>query len=83
MNKEDYLNKLRNNPIFKTVLSKASSDEERRAIKAYTEDFLMKFLKNVSEPGEKLKKDDPDALQKAYKEIEKEIIKNDTKENSE
>lgn len=82
MKKEDYLNLLRNNPIFQSALSKASSDEERRAIKAYTEDFLMKFLKEVFEPGEKLKKNDPDAIQKAYKEIEKEIVKKSDNESN-
>ena len=80
MKKEDYLNMLRNNPIFQSVLSKASSDEERRAIKAYTEDFMMRFYKNVFEPADKLKQQDPDALKNAYTEIENDLIKN--KENN-
>lgn len=82
MKKEEYLNLLRNNPIFQMVLEKASSDEERRAIKAYTEDFMMKFYKNIFEPAEKIKKNDPEALKNAYTEIEKDLIK-EKKDNKE
>lgn len=79
MKKEEYLNILRNNPIFQTVLSKAASEEEKRAIQAYTEDFMMKFYKGIFEPVEKLKQNDPDSLKNIYTKAENELIK-DSKE---
>jgi hypothetical protein len=80
MKKEDYLNMLRNNTFFQMVLSRATNDEEKRAIKAYTEDFMMKFYKNVFEPIDTMKQDDPDTLKKTYVDAENEIVSKDNKE---
>lgn len=85
MKKEDYLKLLRDNPIFQKVLSMSSSEEEKRAIKAYTEDFMMKFFKDVYEPALKSKINESDSLKNTIKEIEKDIVKKDEsqQENSE
>lgn len=80
MKKEEYLNLLRNNKLYQIILSKASSDEEKRAIKAYTEDFMMKFYTNVFSPISTLKKNDPDALKKIYSDVDDEIISKHNKE---
>lgn len=65
------------------VLSRATSDDERRAIKAYTEDFMMKFYRNVFEPMETAKQTDPESLKKMYEDVEKEIVSKDSKESEE
>lgn len=83
MKKEEYLSLLRNNPMFQTVLSNASSEEEKRAIKAYTEDFMMKFYKNVFEPMEAANLSNPDVLKKVYTDVENEIVSKDVKESKE
>ena len=83
MKKEEYLNLLRNNTFFQMVLSRATSDDERRAIKAYTEDFMMKFYRNVFEPMETAKQTDPESLKKMYEDVEKEIVSKDSKESEE
>jgi uncharacterized protein YjgD (DUF1641 family) len=75
MKKEDFLKQLRGNDVFKELLSRASSDAERRAIKAYTEDFMMNFVSNVLEPAAKELEKDPEAMKKACLEIEKELLK--------
>lgn len=74
MKKEDYLKLLRENDVFKTVLSQATSDAERRAIKAYTEDFMVKFFTQVYEPVAQALEKDPEAVKNAYLEIGKELI---------
>lgn len=72
--RDDHLKLLHENDIFKTVLSKAASDEERRAIKAYTEHFYMNVFNNLLSPLTTAIQNDPDALKKAFLEIEKELI---------
>jgi len=74
MKKEDYLKQLRENDVFKTVLSKATSDAERRAIKAYTEDFMVKFFNQVYEPISHALQNDPEGIKNAYLEITSELI---------
>ena len=83
MKKEEYLNMLRNNTFFQAVLSRATNDDEKSAIKAYTEDFMMKFYKNVFEPMEAVKQSDPDILKKVYTDVENEIVNKDVKESKE
>jgi hypothetical protein len=75
MTRDEYLKMLRDNETFQQVMKLSSSDAERRAIKAYTEDFMMKFYRDVFEPVEKATKNDPEALKNAYLEFEKELIK--------
>lgn len=74
MKKEEYLKLLKDDEIFKAVLSKATNESERRAIKAYTEDFMMKFFTDVFEPVSKATSSDPEALKKAISEIERDLI---------
>jgi hypothetical protein len=74
MKKEDYLKLLRENEVFKAVLSQATSDTERRAIKAYTEDFMVKFFNQVYEPVTQALEKEPEAIKNAYQEISSELI---------
>ena len=41
MKKEDYVKKLHEDKAFQNVLGMARSDSDRRAIKAFTEEFVM------------------------------------------
>ena len=50
MNRDEVLKKLREDPVFKAVLAAAKTSEERRMIKAYAEEFLLNFHRNVFEP---------------------------------
>jgi uncharacterized protein YjgD (DUF1641 family) len=74
MKKEDFLKQLRSNEVFKELLSRASNDAERRAIKAYTEDFMVNFVSNVLDPVTKVLEKDPEAMKKTYLEIEKDLL---------
>ena len=78
MKREDYIKILNENEIYKEVLKQASDPAERRFIKAYTEDFINKFFKNVVEPTKEILEKDPDALNKAILEIEKDLINNNS-----
>ena len=73
MKKEEYLRMLRDNDVFKNVLSQSKDDKERRFIKAYAEDFLMSFY-NVYHHIHVETQKDPDALKKAFLEIENDLI---------
>ena len=75
LKREDYIKSLRENEVFKEILSRASSDAERRMIKAYSEEFLNQFFGNVVEPIASELKKNPDALKNAAQEIEKDLIK--------
>jgi len=72
--RDDYIKGLRENEIFQEVLKRASSDTERRVIKAYAEEFLNAFFNNVVEPISKEIQKDPNAIKNAAAEIEKELI---------
>lgn len=72
--REDYIKGLRENEIFQEVLKRASSDTERRVIKAYTEEFLNVFFNNVVEPISKEVQKDPNVIKNIAVEIEKELI---------
>lgn len=74
MKKEDYLKALRGDEVFKKVLSQATSEQERRAIKAYTEDFVINFFNNIVKPINEAMEKDPDLLKKVYDEIENGLI---------
>lgn len=74
MKKEDYLKALRNDDVFKKVLSQATSEQEKRAIKAYTEDFIVNFFDNVVKPLNEAMQKDPELLKKVYDEIENGLI---------
>lgn len=73
--KKEYLKRLREDPVYQSTLSKASTDSEKRMIKAYTEDFYMKFYDGVFGPLRELLEKDPDALNKAVSEIRESLIK--------
>lgn len=42
--KKEYLEQLASNELFKQSLAKASSDEERRRIKAFAEDVFLSII---------------------------------------
>jgi hypothetical protein len=70
MKREEYIKLLRDNEDFKAALQRVSSPAERQAIKAYTEDFMMKFYNGVLRPIEEIKKADPEALKNAVLEVD-------------
>lgn len=72
--REEALNELRNNAAFKLVLSKASSDSERRAIKAYTEDFFVKFYKQLYDPMVHAAAKDPDFIKNSCIKMDEGLI---------
>ena len=74
MKKEDYLKALRTDDAFKKVLLQATSEQERRAIKAYAEDFVINFFNNIVKPINEAMEKDPDLLKKVYDEIENGLI---------
>lgn len=78
MKREDYIKMLNDNEIYKSVLKQAADPSEKRMISAYAEDFINKFFNNVFEPVSKILENDPDALNKAITEIEKDLISNNS-----
>lgn len=74
MKKEEYLKLLRENDVFKSVLSQSKDDKERRFIRAYAEDFMMTFYNDIFHHVQNALEKDPEALKKAYLEIEKDLI---------
>lgn len=74
LKKDEYLKLLRDNESFKSALSRTTDEKERRAIKAYTEDFFMNFYNNVFSPLARILEEDPEAINKAVLEIKNELI---------
>jgi hypothetical protein len=74
MKKEDYLKLLNENEVYKEVLKKATDPNEKRVISAHAEDFIIKFFRDFVDPALKALEKDPDILNKAYSEIEKDLI---------
>lgn len=76
MKKEEYIKLLNDDPAYKICLSKATSASEKRIISAYAEDFINKFFREVVEPTKKILEKDPEALNKAYLEVQNDLINN-------
>lgn len=74
MKKDEMLKMLRDNETYRQVLSLATDDKERQLIKAYTEDFLLKFYRSVAEPAVAARAQDPDILNKTYQKLSEELI---------
>lgn len=74
MKKEDFIKHLRDNEIFKSILSQTTDDKEKRLIKAYAEDFMLKFYQNIYEPLHSLAEKDPEAAKKEFIKIENDLI---------
>lgn len=82
MKKEEYLKMLRDNEVFRNVLSQSKDDKERRTIKAVAEEFMMTFYDDVFRHVQSALDKDPDALKKAYLEIENDLINSGSSKNS-
>ena len=74
MTRDEYLKMFRENADMKNLLMKSTDASEKRMIKAYAEDFLLKFYDSVLDPLSKAIEKDPDALNKALTKIEEDLI---------
>lgn len=74
MTREEYLKMFRDNEDMKNLLSKAPDAAEKRMIKAYAEDFLLKFYDSVIDPLSKAIEKDPDVLNKVLTKEEEDLI---------
>lgn len=79
MKRDDYLKLLRDNDVYKAVLSQAKDPTEQRFIAAHTENFVMTVYKELFEPVNKLTEKDPDALMKAVHELRQNLIMSSSK----
>ena len=75
VSKEDALQQLRNNKMYRDVLSSATSDSERRAIKAYTEDFFLKFYRSLYDPLATSVMKDPEGFKNEINKLHESLIK--------
>ena len=75
MDKNEYMKQLHDNEIFKQALSMAKDDAERRIIKAYADDLMVKFYKQVFEPVNEVAKRDPEEAKKILEEVAKDLVK--------
>ena len=73
--RDDYLRLLRDDETYQKILSRATTDAERRAISAYTEDFLMRIYASIIEPALKSLPQDPEARMKVFQEATDVLIK--------
>jgi hypothetical protein len=80
MTRDDYLKALRENETYKTILSRATSDAERRAISAYTEDFIVRLCASVIEPAMTSLPTDPNDRMKVFQEVSEVLIKSGSAE---
>lgn len=67
--REDYIKQLHDHDIFKEVVAKASSDAERRAIYAFSEEFLASLV-DAATIVKAAYESNPDAFQKVLAELE-------------
>lgn len=74
MKKEELLQELREHEAFKEILTSVSNENEKRLIKAHTENFILQFHKEVLEPLQKIVENNPEELHKYFSKIESELI---------
>jgi len=74
MTREEYLKMFKENQELKAIFESAANTAEKRAIKAYTEDFVSNFYDNVFGPMLKAMEKDPDVFNKALTDLENELI---------
>lgn len=73
MKRDDCIKKLHEHDVFKTAVSKASTEAERRAIKAFSEEFLLSFFDVVQELKRNYESD-PAAFEKVLSEIQQQQV---------
>lgn len=73
MNREECIKKLHDHDVFKAAVSKASTDAERRAIKAFSEEFLLSFFDVIQELKRNYESD-PTAFQNVLSEIQQQHV---------
>lgn len=78
--KEEILKMLREDATFKKALAAAKDDTERRTIKAYTEDFVMKFYKNIFEPMHRTGLNNSETVRNMFTKMNDELIKSGSAE---
>lgn len=81
MKKEECLKILRDNEMFKELLSKATNDLEKNAIKVQAEVFVLKLFEDVIDPLREAIQNDPESVNKAFQEMNDSLIKSGSKES--
>jgi hypothetical protein len=74
MTRDEYLKMFRENADMKNLLMKSTDASEKRMIKAYAEDFLLKIFDSVIDPLTKVIEKDPDVLNKVLTKEEEDLI---------
>lgn len=78
MKLEECLKLLNENAIFQNALNMSKSESEKEMIKNAAEGFLNKIFSDFIEPTKKAIENDPEALNKVFLEVEKDLINNNT-----
>lgn len=78
MKLEECLKLLNENAIFQNALNMSKSESEKEMIKNAAERFLNKIFSDFIEPTKKAIENDPEALNKVFLEVEKDLINNNT-----
>jgi hypothetical protein len=73
MKKEDYIKQLHEDELYKLVVSKASTETEKRAIQAFTEEFMLNFV-DVLEHLRAGIEENPEVFRKTLSELESEPL---------
>lgn len=73
MKREDCVKLLHDHEVFKTAVSKASNDSERRAIQAFSEEFLLSFFDAITEMKRNYEAD-PEGFQKVLSEMQSQQV---------
>lgn len=73
--KQEVLEMLRKNELYVKAVEAAPDEAQRRYIKAYAEDFVMKFYEGIYKNLGAAVDKDPDALRKVVADLNDSLIK--------
>lgn len=76
MKRENYLKMFRENESIRETLDAAKDEKERKAIRAHAEDMFMRMYDDLFQPLFAHLEKDPEAMMKAWSNLQSELIKN-------